>query len=547
MLALQKKEQAKKGATDKPETAGAARDGQGAPAYNSIWQSLALRPFGIQRKMTVSQPGDPDEREADHIADQVMRMPEPRRLQRACACGGSCQTCKTGQPGDEHLRAKRSGAQSGSEHDAASPLVSEAIRSPGQRLDPDTRAFMESRFGHDFSHVRVHTGTQAAQSARAVDALAYTLGSNVVFGAGQYAPATSEGRRLLAHELTHVAQQAGGAPVDTVRRATISGCNKAAKDCIERAIPKADADLDTALGLMRAKPITDHVKNALWMAFRNDSDDTIKLVTQNLTSIKGKINGSSFGCQPATHKSCGETGYGFVPGDQTDRSIYLCMPTFCNLDMPSQSKGLIHEATHRYLGLADRGYFAMPGCVETAHPASPGFAQDEKSGTAGDNPVFRLENADAYACFVYYLVHTSAEDVTKRAAGYKGENLKIESMSTLVYTRTNAPSEPTFTLEGVPPNSGFTFLWRLNAGGIGYRLESARTGDPSVFSEDVTQVYVSNKVRSILASNRVRKGTVECVIKLFSDYGDRFEPPQITKTFEVTIIDDQYPFDMSLF
>jgi hypothetical protein len=81
------------------------------------------------------------------------------------------------------------------------------LRSPGESLDTETRAFMEPRFGHDFSHVRVHADTKAAKSAHAVNAMAYTVGRNLVFGAGQYRPGTNAGRQLLAHELTHVAQQ----------------------------------------------------------------------------------------------------------------------------------------------------------------------------------------------------------------------------------------------------------------------------------------------------------------------------------------------------
>src|SRR5262249_51739086 len=81
------------------------------------------------------------------------------------------------------------------------------LRSPGRPLDASTRAFIEPRFGHDFSQVRVHTDTRAAESARSVNALAYTVGRNVVFGAGQYAPQSYAGRRLIAHELTHVIQQ----------------------------------------------------------------------------------------------------------------------------------------------------------------------------------------------------------------------------------------------------------------------------------------------------------------------------------------------------
>lgn len=90
------------------------------------------------------------------------------------------------------------------------PIVHEVLRLPGQPLDQETRAFMEPRFGHDFSRVRVHTDARAAESARAVNALAYTVGKDVVFGTGKYTPETSKGQRLLAHELTHVVQQQPG-------------------------------------------------------------------------------------------------------------------------------------------------------------------------------------------------------------------------------------------------------------------------------------------------------------------------------------------------
>jgi len=91
------------------------------------------------------------------------------------------------------------------------------LRSPGQPLDAGTRAYMESRFGHDFAQVRVHTDTLAAESARMVDAIAYTIGRDVFFDARQYAPSTTAGRRLLAHELTHVVQQAGAAETGGLR------------------------------------------------------------------------------------------------------------------------------------------------------------------------------------------------------------------------------------------------------------------------------------------------------------------------------------------
>jgi hypothetical protein len=89
------------------------------------------------------------------------------------------------------------------------PIVSEVLRSPGQPLDAETRTFMEPRFGHDFSHVRVHTDANAAEASGVLNASAYTIGDHVVFGHGAHSPLTGKGRGLLAHELAHVVQQRG--------------------------------------------------------------------------------------------------------------------------------------------------------------------------------------------------------------------------------------------------------------------------------------------------------------------------------------------------
>lgn len=94
---------------------------------------------------------------------------------------------------------------------ASASGVHEALHDAGRPLDPRTRGYMESRFGVDFGNVRIHTGDRAAQSARSLNARAYTVGSDIVFSAGKYAPETTPGRKLLAHELTHVVQQSPGA------------------------------------------------------------------------------------------------------------------------------------------------------------------------------------------------------------------------------------------------------------------------------------------------------------------------------------------------
>jgi predicted chitinase len=132
-------------------------------------------------------------------------------LQRKCACGssagltGQCAECD-----EERFSLQRQVA--GQRAPAATPpIVNQVLRSPGQSLDSNIRAFMESRFGHDFSQVRVHADSRASDSARAVGAMAYTVGKDVVFQTGHYSPQTDAGRRLLAHELTHVVQQSGDA------------------------------------------------------------------------------------------------------------------------------------------------------------------------------------------------------------------------------------------------------------------------------------------------------------------------------------------------
>jgi Domain of unknown function (DUF4157) len=136
------------------------------------------------------------------------------RSQHKCACrgntlGGECEECRKNQFLTEWT--SRNSELPIPNSSPVPPIVHQVLRSSGEPLDPATMTLMQRRFGHDFSRVRVHTDGTAAESARAVNSVAYTVGSDVVFGAGSYSPRSSAGRSLLAHELTHVVQQNFGA------------------------------------------------------------------------------------------------------------------------------------------------------------------------------------------------------------------------------------------------------------------------------------------------------------------------------------------------
>lgn len=194
-----------------------------APSSSGTGQAFgapAGMPLFLRPKLAISQPGDAAEAEADQIAHQMMRMPAPV-MQRQCANGESggppCPACRE----RETAKVSRK-ADSGTVGDTPNSVHS-TLRSPGQLLPVSTQAFFTPRFGRDLSHVRVHTNSEAQQSARDVNALAYTVGSHVVFGAGRYSPESSEGLHLLAHELTHVVQQEGNTGL--LARQTVAGAS----------------------------------------------------------------------------------------------------------------------------------------------------------------------------------------------------------------------------------------------------------------------------------------------------------------------------------
>jgi hypothetical protein len=351
----------------------------GAKMGNQVAQRLSV----AQAKLTVSQPGDRFEREADQVADHVMRMPgpalgQPPQIQRLCS---ECE---------EQLHRKE--APEAQVHD---------FQSAGGAFFPESeRSYFEPRFGRDFGAVRIHTDAPAAETARTLGALAFTVGSDIVFARGQYAPHTSDGRRLLAHELTHVVQQtqpvprasrgsatgeASGMAAPTtapapaqvqrlVRASALVGCGArnphAADRRASQLLTNALARIDAASAARPGDPADADVVaigNAMHRAFRlgpaNDDNWNLAaphfglpLVRRRLEIARNYIDSVVFtincctvgGACPATCGTCAAGEEAFVCGQETS-TITLC-PGFWALGANQRGRTLLHEVLHINFG-----------------------------------------------------------------------------------------------------------------------------------------------------------------------------------------------------
>jgi len=182
------------------------------------------------------------------VSAHLKRGPSARRTLQRCACGGTCAECS------EQSMATRADA---------------GLSSPWQRLDASTRSFMELRFGADFGGVRVHTDQRAAESARGLRALAYTVGNDIVFRAGHYSPRTETGNRLLAHELAHVRQQDNNAELPLKSAPPVGSKN----DALEREAVAA-AEVVAGSGT-RVPAFTESPSSAIVRLQADDSDGGI--------------------------------------------------------------------------------------------------------------------------------------------------------------------------------------------------------------------------------------------------------------------------------
>jgi hypothetical protein len=337
--------------------------------------------------------------------------PQAHLLQRKCACGnspgmsGDCDECH-----ENRLQRK---AAKGSGIDVERARVSETLRAAGQPLDGQTRDFMESRFDHDFSNVRVHADGAAAASARSVDALAYTVGSDVVFAAGQYAPHQAAGRQLLAHELTHVVQQSR-AGVNVQTRLEVGAANDPAELEADRVAaqvaggePTAQTQLSQAPALLRRQsakqprtetedceptlqndlkalhqPALDHVDRAItslqpgWKkmapadkaaftqyfdpAGSGDIDDGfVRDVRQKYRFIHANMRSLRFDCDPGSLTLCG-TSKSWCTGGRLMwtcfGALHVCTGAYKTATPDFKIETIIHESVHNALLTTDRAY-----------------------------------------------------------------------------------------------------------------------------------------------------------------------------------------------
>jgi len=340
-------------------------------------------------RLRIGAPDDAFEREADRVADAVMaggraqwslsRAGVEVPLRHKCACGGSasargeCEECRT-----KAETARRAPLPA---HGEAPSIVHEVLRSPGEPLDARTRALLQPRFGHDFSQVRVHTDGRAAESARSIDARAYTAGRHVAFGARQYAPQTGAGLKLLAHELAHVLQQPqNSAPV--IRRQAAGAEREAPRASVQTNFQACPEGLQSDLRDNQRAALT-HVQRAITTlssgfekmdptdkaSFRHyfdpansgEIDDRfVRDVRENYQRIGAYMRSVRFNCDPDSGTLCGSSKKWCVDGRlmwTCFGDLHVCTDAYSSSADPTfKIDMIIHESTHNALHTTDREY-----------------------------------------------------------------------------------------------------------------------------------------------------------------------------------------------
>ena len=272
--------------------------------------ATTVQPFA---GVTLSQPGDAFEQEAEAVADVISGEDKsaPNRP----------RVVDQRRPRVEVMRHVSPSGQGDGQSDSHNPEAGGEIvpHGPGEPLDQKARDALEPRFGHDFGHVRVHTDERAAQSAEALTARAYTVGSDIVFGAGQYEPGTLQGRKLLAHELTHTLQQQRR-PSDLVQRepkvSSAPSTSPASAPPMTPAPPGGTAPTPTAL-----KTVTYQGKEIYGVP------DTAKQMLQHLITTEGYKSALDFVDKLVTVSRLREEDFQGVFKGQDQEAAKLCVKT----------------------------------------------------------------------------------------------------------------------------------------------------------------------------------------------------------------------------
>ena len=261
-------------------------------------------PGFFRPRVSINQPGDVYEQEADAVAEQVMRMPDPAATSNLFFKPGvssvqrKCAECE-----EEEKQMQR---KENSDESVARTMQTENYVNSltgGRSLKENERSFFETRMNHDFTDVRIHTDADAAKSARSINALAYTTGNNIVFNEGQFAPDTDNGKKLLGHELTHVIQQKNKNPgIHLVQRADFSpwpgqvgedvaGTYSSANGIIsERVQRKGDPNFAIPMpSLLEFNPNTCTLTATMEINFIPETNAANKLTTEEFNETKARV------------------------------------------------------------------------------------------------------------------------------------------------------------------------------------------------------------------------------------------------------------------
>jgi len=326
-----------------------------APSHRPLIRAATGR-ARLQPKLTVGAPDDAFEREADRVADQVMRMPDPGAPGIAHASPGIQRVC---DECEEELQRKPDGTAG---HDAGE-AVSRGLEGGGRPLDQATRAFFEPRFGASFADVRIHDHPSAAVAAKSVGARAFTLGRDIAFAQGEYQPGTHAGQSLLAHELTHTIQQGSA---QTVRRTDECECREDWETTVNADHARALDMLDNTIAELAAYDGTNptRVTAALNRRFDASGYAFAAWVNLNLRYLRLVAPLASYQCEVS---ACGgmcdaPNRYGWSVWCVPFTDIRVCEPYYFGMSDRRRAMGLVHEWVHRYGCNFDFGYCSGSDC-----------------------------------------------------------------------------------------------------------------------------------------------------------------------------------------